>query len=414
MSNFQIIVLGIFVFFIIIGVVVFAGLKGSNTQNTPQIVLWGTVSQDLFDRFLNNVNTALGAPLKVTYIQKNAGTFHQDFVEAVAKGQGPDALILPQDLILKEKTYLSVIPFTTISQRTFMDTYIQESELYLTNSGIIAFPFSVDPLVMYWNRDTLTGAGFARYPQNWEEVSMVTQRVTIRDNAANVSKSGVALGEFINVTHAKEILLSLLLQAGNSSSGISQSSGSSALTFYTRFSNPTDALYSWNRAMPQSKNFFISGDLAIYFGFASELPDIRAKNPQLNFDVAPLPQATKATKKVTFGNMLGFAFSRNSPNVSVAYTTLSSLLSPAALLEWTKLTYLPPVRRDMLGARPTDPYLSIMYDSALISRGWLDPSYGQTNTVFQSMIENVVSGKEKVGEAVTRGNNQIGNLTPSN
>ncbi len=42
--------------------------------------------------------------------------------------------------------------------------------------------------------------------------------------------------------------------------------------------------------MSDSKNMFLAGDLALYFGFASELDDLKNKNPNLNFDVTLFPQ----------------------------------------------------------------------------------------------------------------------------
>ena len=414
MSNFQIAITGVFIFFIIIGVVIFAGIKGSSSQNTPTVVLWGIIPEALFNKFVSDVNSEQAVPLKISYVQKSPDTFHQDFVEALATGKGPDAIILPQDLILKEKDKLVAIPHTSFSQRDFKNTFIQEAELYLTDSGILALPFSVDPLVMYWNRDTLSGAGFARYPSTWDEVITLSNKVTNKDNALNIAQSGVALGEFRNITHAKEIILSLLAQAGNPTIGLSANPAQSVFNFYTQFSNPTKETYSWNRALPQSKNFFISGDLALYFGFASEITDIRAKNPQLNFDIAPIPQSKNATIKATFGTMYGFAFPRNSLNSNVAYNIFSTLTGQSALLKWTELTYLPPVRRDMLVIKPSYPYLSIFYDSALIASGSLDPSASDTSSIFQSMVENIVSGKERINEAITRGSNQINNLMPQN
>ncbi len=429
MSNFQIVITGIFVFFIIIGVIVFAGLKGSGTQTSPEIVLWGSVSEDLFNKFLGDVNLERPEPLKIRYVQKNQDTFHQDFVEALARGTGPDAIILPQELILKERDKLAVIPYASFAQRDFKNTFIQEAELYLTGEGILALPFFVDPLLMYWNRDTLSSAGIARFPKTWDEVSALSKKATIKDNASNIAQSGAALGEYRNITHAKELLAALFMQAGNPIVGFdngapvsllakdfsySPKPAEAVLNFYTQFSNPSKELYSWNRALPQSKNFFVAGDLALYFGFASELADIRLKNPQLNFDVAPLPQSKNAAQKVTFGSMSGFAFARNSPNVAAAYSALVSLVSPAALVKWTELTRLPPVRRDMLEIKPADPYLAVFYDSALISRGWLDPSGRDTNSLFQTMVENIVSGKERVGEAVTRVSQEIDNLMPRN
>jgi len=40
------------------------------------------------------------------------------------------------------------------------------------------------------------------------------------------------------------------------------------------------------------------------------------------------------------------------------------------------------VRRDLVAVKPTDPIASIFYDSAIISRGWYDPSSVDTGLIL--------------------------------
>lgn len=426
MSNFQTILLGIFIFFIVIGVAVFATLKGSSTTESAPIVLWGTVSSDAFGQFLTKLNSGLEDQLKVVYIEKRPDTFDQEYIEALAKGGGPDAILLSQDLIIRHRETIVPVSYATFPERDFRDTFIAEGELYLTPFGILAFPFSVDPLVMYWNKDMFTNAGLATYPRTWTDIGALAGILTTRDVASNVRTSAVALGEFRNINHAKEILSALIIQAGNPITSYTAEGGvdnlladrlsfataptESALSFYTKFSNPTDQVYSWNRALPASKTYFLSGNLATYFGFASELSDIRTKNPNLNFDVAVLPQALTGKNRATFGNMLGLAIAKSSRDPNNTLAVLAGLFNREAIAIWSESTKLPPVRRDLLLTRPQDPYLSVFYDSALISKAWLDPRPESTDTIFRDMIESVTSGKSRAGEAVSTAGIQIDNL----
>jgi ABC-type glycerol-3-phosphate transport system substrate-binding protein len=426
MSNFQTILLGVFIFFIVIGVAIFATSKGSSNEESVGIVMWGTVSTDIFGTFVNKVNEGLEKQLKITYVEKRPDTFDQEYIEALAKGGGPDAILLSQDLILRHRETIIPVSYATFPERDFRDTFIAEGELYLTPQGIMAFPFSVDPLVMYWNRDMFTNAGLATYPRTWSDIGILTGILTTRDVSSNVLTSAVALGEFRNINHAKEILSALIIQAGNPITAYTSEGGvdnlladrfsfataptETALSFYTKFSNPTDQVYSWNRALPASKTYFLSGNLATYFGFASELSDIRTKNPNLNFDVAVLPQALTGKNRATFGNMLGLAISKSTKSPGNTLSVLSGLFNRDAIAIWSESTKLPPVRRDLLLTRPQDPYLSIFYDSALISKAWLDPRPELTDTIFKDMIESVTSGKSRAGEAVSDAGIQIDNL----
>ncbi len=64
--------------------------------------------------------------------------------------------------------------------------------------------------------------------------------------------------------------------------------------FYTRFARPDNTLYSWNRSFSSDRDRFVSGDLALYFGYGSEGKELERLNPNLNFDIAEVPQGATA------------------------------------------------------------------------------------------------------------------------
>ena len=59
-----------------------------------------------------------------------------------------------------------------------------------------------------------------------------------------------------------------------------------------------------------------------------------------------------------------------------------------------------PARRDLLAIKQTDAYSPIFYASALFGKSWLDPSTVNTDNIFQSMVEGVLSGNLTVSEAI--------------
>jgi ABC-type glycerol-3-phosphate transport system substrate-binding protein len=153
---------------------------------------------------------------------------------------------------------------------------------------------------------------------------------------------------------------------------------------------------------------FIAGKLGMYFGYASELPGLRAANPNLNFDVAMMPQA--GGNKMTFGHINAIALLKASPNVIPAYVAAATLASEPLQTEWLAISGLPPVRRDMLKTIPSDAFQSIIYKSALISRAWLDPYPQATNGTFMRMVENVTTGRVRVSESVHEASIELGNI----
>ena len=426
MSNFRIILTAIFATFIVIGVIMFSLFRGGAGRGAlEQITVWGTVSESTFVKYIEAVNANKETAISVKYIEKERDSFDSEFIEALARGEGPDAILLLQDQILRHRDKIYPIPYGSLFERNFKDTFIEESELYLSSAGIVALPLIIDPLVMYWNRDIFTGAILSEPPVYWDEFFSLANKITRVDGSLNIERSAISFGEFRNVLNAKDILSLLILQAGSpivkidkgktvsvlsDNLGFSIPPSEAALRFYTEFSNPSKKSYSWNRSLPLSRQYFLSGDLAVYFGFASELNDIKIKNPNLNFDVAIIPQRRDGKTKITFGKIQGLALVKSSRKLSSAFSSISTLTSKDNISLWVKTSGLPPVRRDLLASGSTDPVGSIFYSSAIISKGWLDPNREETKNIFQNMIESVVSGRLRLVEAVRRADSEIQNL----
>ncbi len=431
LSTFQIAVIGVFIFFTLLAVGVFSGIIPF-FSNAPEgvggeAVLWGTLPAEHFRDPLEEMNRTNEGLFKVVYVEKDARTFDDDLVEALASGRGPDMILLPQELIVRHADKAYPLPYENMSVRSFRDTFVEEGELYLVPEGILGLPFSVDPLVMYWNRDMFSSAGISVPPATWDEFFTLVPMLTKIDNARNVLRSGVSFGEFSNVEHAKEILALLILQAGNpitektdsgymsvlaENRGMSTNPAQSALRFYTEFSNPAKTTYSWNRSLPSSKDVFIAGDLAMYFGFASELDDIEKKSPHLNFDIAPVPQAKDAIARMTYGNMQAITVLKSSKNPTTTFYAASFMTSPEFNFVFSTISALPPPRRDLLRNIPPSAFGKIFYNGALTARGWFDPSPEETTAVFKTMVENTVSGKERISDAVVRASASIQTIIP--
>ncbi len=416
----------VFGFFILLGVVAFSTYKGSSSSsNLTQISIWGTVDQTLFNNYISKYKQDTGTDLKITYTEKSLDSIDGDLVEAMATGKAPDAILIPQEL---EDRYLDkVYMITSIPQRTFEDTFVQEAELYIQPNGIFGLPFFVDPMVMYWNQDLFSSAAIALPPTEWAQFPSLASKLSESDNNANIIKSAASFGEFENVDNAKALLSTMIMQAGspivsadsqgNLASALDEKSATDvmvpaelALQFFTGYSNPKNSVYSWNISLPSSKESFLAETLATYFGFGSEYSDIQEKNPNLNFDVAMVPQTADATAKVTFGELYGFAILKTSPNISQALNTLLTLVSANSVSEFLQLDYVAPARKDLLSAGSQDPIKTVIYNSALISKGWIDPDYQKTSQIFQDMVENVTTGRDTVEDSVSNASDQLNSL----
>lgn len=422
-----------FVGLLMLGFISFALYKASDSdvESYGRVVIWGTFESTKMNAVIRAAKGILpeNTSSSITYRQIDERNFNSELVEALAIGEGPDMFLLHHGDIIDQKNKIFTIPFDSYSERRFKETYVEGAEIFKKHDGIIALPFMIDPLVMYWNRDILNREGVAVAPKYWDEFFALSPRLTKRDSTANILLSTIAFGEYKNITNAKEILSALFLQSNStisefvkggddlkitlSSSGVFEEdalSPVSALRFYTEFSNPIKSVYSWNRSLNESRRAFLSGDLVFYFGFASELEDISKSNPNLNFDIAEFPQIRDSNKPITYGNMYGLAMSKSAKNLSGGFKAAVLLSSDAVLQVLSEETKLPPIKRTLLSNTPKDDIQPVLYRSALIARGWLEPSREEADLIFQDMIESITSGRLRISSALSEASDQLNGI----
>lgn len=428
-SIFQIIVFGIFAFAIVAGVFVFAGLSGGGAnKDIGDVVMWGTHDAAMVDAYLRALNDVDRRAENVFYEQIPEGQFQARLSEALASGTGPDLFLLSQADALRDWNKVRAFSYDDMSERQYKDTYIQEAEMFLGADGIQALPFSVDPLVLYWNRDIFAESGFAKPPVFWDELFMLAEKITQRDKANNILRATIAFGEFDNVNHAKDILATLIMQAGGKIvsrdgsgelyaglvpeaglGGTAVSPAQTALRFYTEFADPVKNVYSWNRSMPSSLEAFAQGRLALYVGYASEAYILRDKNAHLNYDVAPLPQirSNEDRRILTFGRMHALAVPKAAQNAYGGQQMAFVLSDGPASKLFAEMSLIPSPRRDVLSSTPKDPKVLIFRNAALISDAWYDPDASATNSIFRKMVSDVTSGALRLSDSVQRAHQEL-------
>lgn len=427
-SVFQVVILAIFGVSAVVGVMFFAlgnGFGGS-TQQVGEVLIWGSLDAAPFNAVISRLAEDDPRFAQVEYVQRDPRTFYADLSDAIAGGRGPDLILLSNEYIMRHADKIMPFSYEVVPQRTFEESFIQEATMYLTAQGVLGIPIAVDPLVLYWNKDLLVASGFSQAPQYWDELFTIAEKVTKKDDAKNILVSAVGFGEYENVAHAKDVLSTLIMQAGGeittrdasgkvipgllARSNEVQQPAQSALRFYTEFANPTKSVYTWNRSLQPSREAFAAGDVALYVGYASEYSLIQAQNPNLNYAVALLPQIRDLTTRKTFGEMQAFAVPRGSLNPAGAQLIafLLGAAGPSAMLSEARGT--PSPHLDVLGfssSTSTRPEDSVFRDSALFARAWFDPDPSETERVFKNMIEGVTSGALRLQDAVSEGDKAL-------
>lgn len=427
--NFQLVFLIVFIVAAVFGVLVFSGAiplgsDGEGSQGT--VVLWGTLSSSVLAEPIEEFNRTTET-YSVKYEEKSPANFERDLLEALATGTGPDMFFISDDLVFHYANKIIAIPYTSYSEAAFKNTFAGGGEVFLTKQGIVALPMSIDPLVLYYNRSILDAEGIVAPPKDWEEFAVQSAKLTQKDEANIIERSGAALGQYANVTHAKEILSTLFMQAGNPiileneqglHSALDEPIGTynlpSILEFYASFADPAKPLYSWNRSFNNSQDVFSSENLAFYFGFAGELLSLVNKNPNQNFFVAPVPQIKDSKFKLTAAHVTGIAVTSSSRNLNTALTAANALASSNFAVRYAQILGVPPARRDLLAQPPESSFAPIFYNSALFARSWLDPARRETDSIFNSMVGAVLSNNMSESEAVQDASSKLELLLLSN
>ena len=61
---------------------------------------------------------------------------------------------------MKDAGETVAIPSSALSQSQFESTFIDAASPFVASNGILGVPILADPLVLYWNKDMLSSAGF--------------------------------------------------------------------------------------------------------------------------------------------------------------------------------------------------------------------------------------------------------------
>ncbi len=430
MRPFEMVLIGIFAFAAIGGLLMFSKFKPAASEQDliygAKVEIWGTFDEDVIRQIFYDFSKKQKAFEAVSYKQIDKRNFQYEILNAIAEGRAPDLVLMPHSLLVTYRTKLYPIPYgaplTPVSsgildQRTFRDRYVDGAEIFMMDDGIYGIPYVVDPLIMYWNRNIFSNSGISNPPTTWETLINKTVYVLNKeDDWRNLTQSSVALGEYTNILYAKNILSMLMIQAGSSIGEEKEGKyrvtfddpttqqgipvGPAVLSFYTQFALPNKEAYSWNRSKATDRDEFLSERLGMYFGMGSERNEIEQDNANLNYDVAVVPQGEGVTTKRTFGEIYAFAIPRASKNKTGAYNAAVYLASPDQAKVFAEAFSLAPASRALFVGNYGDSFTDILYQSALIARGWLDPDPAESSDVFKSMVEDSLSDNTRVPSIV--------------
>jgi ABC-type glycerol-3-phosphate transport system substrate-binding protein len=382
-----------------------------------KVDIWGTLPSAAINSLLTDLSKQDDQYRSVSYQYYQPEEFDDILVTALADGRGPDIILVSHEKLIEMRQRIRPVAYESFPLRDFKNNYVDGAEIFALSDGIYGYPVAIDPLMVYWNKDILATEGFLEAPKTWEElVNDMFPKIIKRDFDRTINRSVVAMGEYGNVRNAFGIVSALLIQQGTK--GVTEDPDGKYLVrinrsenerdplletadFYTRFSKPSNTLYSWNRAFEDDRLQFIGEDLALYFGYASEASEIERANPNLNFDIAEIPQGETATVRRTYGKFYAMSLLKSSENVPSATAVILSLVNSKNSEQIAKNSGMVPAFRSLVTQGSNDTFGRISYKSAGIALGWLNPDLAVTNGHFETMMRDINENRQDVSGATS-------------
>lgn len=227
--------------------------------------------------------------IKVNYSNQDIKQYRERLITRSNNGNGPDIFRFHNTWVPQLSDLLLPLPGSTISKEDFDKNYYSVAKKDLIKNGAIyGIPLQIDTLNLYINKDLFQASGLT-VPTNWIEFGNTARQLTVKDDQDNIKTAGAGLGTFENITHAPSIISMLFAQNGVNLEDISSDvqAVSDALNFYSSFALAPSNV--WDNTLDNSIRAFAGGSLAMYFGYSWDFFVIKSINPNLSFDVFPVP-----------------------------------------------------------------------------------------------------------------------------
>jgi len=367
----------------------------------------------------------------INYRRLSPDEYQSELVNAFSLDRGPDIYAVHNDWLPTHIERLVPMPATTMSATEYASTFAQvATDDFVYGGRPYAIPLSIDTLALYYNKDHFNQANIPSPPKTWKEFSDDLKLLTKTDEHDNIVRAGATIGTARNINRSMDILSLMMLQygttmtnkehtraifdqaAGTDTNNQANFPGINALTFYTGFASPRNAdIYTWNPKLDYSLDAFAEGNASMTFNYSFNAATIKAKVPDLNFGIAPMPQlqdpSSGLAEKTNLANYWGEAVSAKSAHQQAAWDFLKFASSRAVLAEYLKTTGAPSSRRDMVNDQLQDPIVGPFASQILTAKSWYKPDATAVDNIFVQMIDSVNLGTATVEEAIKAAAQQV-------
>lgn len=392
--------------------------------------------------------------IEINYTKKDFSSYQKELSEAKQKNMEPNAFVINNNWLGKYAGWLYPLDKNNAYAEEYkLVKYDELLNLFPTEAirslvygdNLYGLPTYSDSLALYYNKDLFKEAGIENPPKTWKEFKDDVKKLTKIDGKNNIIQSGTALGSGKNINRSSDILSLLVMQGGvqviDSGGNINinreveintkevvekRNPGKTAMVFYAEFSDPQKEIYTWNIEREESTEDFAKGKTAMIFGYSYQIKNLLAKNPDLNYDVSPMPQLEESTI-VNFSNVWTPVVSKYN-NCKVEPQELADKIDCPKIV-WSFLSFSiqkensrlyldsmgkPAVRKDLIaeqiGVNDKIGVFASQAESAIIYNKFDD----KIDDILVEMIDEINSDGENMEEKINMAVEKIENLKNQN
>ncbi len=402
------------------------GCKGVTCKKSAQSVTlqyWGVWDSPAQVYSLISAYEASHPSVRVVYKQLRYEEYERKLLEAWADDAGPDVFAIPVSWLNKYQKRIVPMPKTVtipvqeikgtlkkevvVSEQTIKGlTADQVKSMYVdvvynnvVRSGqVYALPYALDTLVTFYNEDLLDQAGLPEKIVTFNDLIEQVPQLTKVSADNKIVQSGVALGGTNNIPRFFDIVSSLMLQTevnikGSRFSPTTNKESAArfrdALNFYTSFSRPGLASYSWNKDLPNAFDMFSAGKVAYFFGYSYHADALRSKGVPFEWGITHFPQTEGSQGTKYYSDYWVNVVSKKSKNSGVAWNFVQDTSSAASVKKYLDSNKKPTALRSLIKAQKNDPAIAPFVDQVLTADNWYS---GYDFPLAESYMADFING----------------------
>ena len=373
-----------------IGFVAFTVIGKLLTQQQPVVLqYWGLWENDQVLTPVIEAYQKSHPNIQIVYSRQSPRQYRETLQARIGRGEGPDIFRFHNTwvpMLGEELAPAGKIGYTPAEfQQTFYP--VMSSDL-VVGEQVYGVPLMIDGLGLYYNEDLLRSAGVTP-PTTWEEFRVAASQLTVKDETNRIVTAGAALGGATNIEHFSDILAVMMMQNGVNLNNPVSVEAEQALSFYRQFADPPGN--TWDETLDNSILAFASGKVAFIFAPSWQVFTIRDLNPQLKFQVIPIPQLQGTN--VAWASYWVEGVSQKSEHQDEAWEFLKYLSSKEAMIQlYTEEAKLrsfgePYSRVDLAQIISNDPFVSAYVRQAPIAQSFFLSSRTFDNGINDRMIK---------------------------